>query len=108
MGWGAIAYVVCVIPFAVFGLLTDESLLLADVIVAPTMLAAVLLFFGAMIRTAVLLPRDFDRLYRRARWLGIVAGAAGFPILTYPAFIAVSRLGQYAKMRDGGEPDTAE
>ncbi len=59
------------------------------------MMIILLAFFGAMIRTATRLPGDFERLYKRARWLGILAGAFGFPILTIPAFIGVSRLSKY-------------
>lgn len=101
MGWATIVYIVCVTPFASYQMLTDKSLLMGEMIGVPTMMAAMLLFCGTMIRTAMLLPRDFARLHSRARWLGILAGAFGFPILTYPAFIAVSRLSEYGKMRDG-------
>ena len=70
-------------------------------------LLAMLLFFGTMIRTAIRLPRDFGRLYRRARWLGICAGVFGFPILTIPAAIGVWRLSKYHTLT-AGEPERSE
>ena len=66
------------------------------------------LFFGSMIRTAKLLPNDFESLYRRARWLGILAGAFGFPILSLPAFLAVSRLATYRTMIQSNEAGSKE
>jgi hypothetical protein len=96
IGWVAVLYAACVIPMTLYKIFTEESPLLGEMIVVPTMMTAMLLFFGTMIRTAMRLPGDFERLYKRARWLGILAGAFGFPILTIPAFIGVllTELGQ--------------
>ncbi len=107
IGWAAVVYVACVIPFALYELLTAESPLLGEMIGMPTMMAATLVFFGTMIRTAMRLPSDFERLHKRARWLGILAGAFGFPILTIPAFIGVSRLSKYRTMTNAGEVEHA-
>jgi hypothetical protein len=95
IGFVMIAYLLCVIPISLYQIFTNESPRMGEMIGAPTMMVAMLLFFGSMIQTAMLLPHDFARLYRRARWLGILAGAFGFPILTIPAFIGVSRLSKY-------------
>jgi hypothetical protein len=87
-----------VIPFWLYELFTDESPPMGHIIGPPTMMLAMFFFSGAMIQTAAQLPNDFERRYRRARWLGILAGAFGFPILTIPAFIGVSRLSKYREM----------
>ena len=88
----------CVIPMALYQLLTDESARRGEMVGVPIMATAILIYFGTMIRTAMRLPDDFERLYKRARWLGVLAGAFGFPILTIPAFIGVSRLSKYRTM----------
>jgi hypothetical protein len=74
---------------------------MGELIGMPMTAGFFLIFFALMIRTAVLLPRDFERYYQRARWLGILAGAFGFPLLTIPAFVAVSRLAKYRNMNLG-------
>ncbi|MDP6558079.1 MAG: hypothetical protein QGG71_25660 [Pirellulaceae bacterium] len=103
MGWAAIIYVAIAVPFALYDLLTYKAPRIGELVGMPAMATAMLLFFTLMIRTAALLPDDFDRLYVRARWLGILAGSFGFPILTIPAFVAVSRLAKFRKMsRDDG------
>jgi hypothetical protein len=101
IGGTAVVYLICVIPFSLYELFADESPRMGELIGAPTMMVAMLLFFGAMIHTAMRLPNDFERLYGRARWLGILAGAFGFPILTIPAFIGVCRLSKYRTLISG-------
>ncbi len=98
IGWVVIVYMSCASSIALYELFIDELPLVGAIIGGATMMAATLLFFGTMIRTAMRLPDDFERLYKRARWLGILAGAFGFPILTVPAFIGVSRLSKYRAM----------
>jgi hypothetical protein len=56
-----------------------------------------LLFFVFILRTANRLGGDFDRVYRRARWLGILAATIWFPILTIPGILALRRLERYRK-----------
>jgi hypothetical protein len=110
IGYLMIVYLICVIPITVYQILTDESPRMGEMIGAPMMMVAMLLFFTAMIRTAVGLPNDFPRLYRKARWLGILTGAFGFPILTIPAVIGVSRLSKYRTLVDVNgnlDPDQA-
>ena len=41
--------------------------------------------------------RDIDGTYRLARWTAIIGGAVFFPILTLPAFMAVSHLTEYRR-----------
>ncbi len=98
IGWVVIVYMSCASSIALYELFIDELPLVGAIIGGATMMAATLLFFGTMIRTAMRLPDDFERLHKRARWLGILAGAFGFPILTVPAFIGVSRLSKYRAM----------
>ena len=103
IGWLAIIYLMCVIPIALYQVFTDESPLVGEMVGMPIMMAAMFVFFGTMIRTAMRLPGDVDRLYKQARWLGILAGACGFPLLTVPAFIGVARLSKYRAMASAGE-----
>ena len=70
-----------------------------------TVMAAMLIFYATMIRTAMRLPHDFERLYKRAHWLGILAAAIGFPLLTIPAFIGVARLSKYRKLTNTHEAE---
>ena len=98
IGWVSVIYAACVIPIPLYQLLTDKSPPLGEMVGVPTMMMVMLAFVGIMIRTAMRLPRDFERLYKRARWLCIVAAAIGFPILTIPASIVMARLGKYRAM----------
>ncbi len=82
-------------------------MLMGEKVGPPIMMLAMFVFFGTMIRNAAQLPNDFDRCYKWARWLGILAGAFGFPILSIPAFIGVSRLSKYHKlMSNDGDSST--
>jgi hypothetical protein len=48
-----------------------------------------LALFIAMTRIAQRLPTDFDRMYWKVQWVGMLSGVLGYPILTIPAFYAV-------------------
>lgn len=102
-----IVYWICVIPLSLYRLLNDDATGMRELIGVPTMMAFILLFFGALLQTALRLPYDFERLYKRARWLGILAGAFGFPILTIPAFIGVSRLSKYRTLVNGDKAESS-
>ncbi len=96
IGYVSLAYIVFyVTPMLLYLTLTDESCPLGVKIGVLFMLLGMSIFCMAMIRTAKQLPLDFERHYRRARWLGILSGAFGFPLLSIPAFIGVSRLSRY-------------
>lgn len=60
-------------------------------------------FDWGLIRVAQRLPREFDRLYLRARWLGILAGVVCFPPVL--AWVAVGSLAKYRELRP--KPATA-
>ena len=107
IGYVVMVYLIGVSPIWFYQTLTDVSPRRGEIIGGTLMLVAMLLFFGTMIRTAIRLPRDFGRLYRRARWLGICAGVFGFPILTIPAAIGVWRLSKYHTLT-AGEPERSE
>ena len=100
-----LTYLTCAFPFWVYELLTDDTMLLGERIGPPIAMLAMLTFFGAMIRNATLLPNEFARRYKRSRWLGILAGAFGFPLLSIPAFIAVARLSKYRTLLLVGDGD---
>lgn len=98
MAWASIVYILCMLTLCLYMIVSDESPLIGEMVGPPLMATAVVLFSALMIRTATVLPNDFERLHKRARWLGILAAAFGCPILTIPAFVAVSRLSKYRKM----------
>lgn len=106
IGYVMIAYLVCAIPFWFYGITTDESPPVPEIIGPPIMTLVMSAFFGGMIKTATQLPNDFERLYKRARWLGILAAAFGFPILTIPALIGVSRLSKYRELTERNVGDS--
>ncbi len=90
-----IVYQVVGVPFWLYELFTNQSMLLGEKVGPPICMVAVFIYFAAMIINANRLPNDFGRCYKRARWLSILAGAFGFPLLTVPAFIGVWRLSKY-------------
>ena len=51
-----------------------------------------MLFFVYVLWIAGCFKKDFGRVYRRARWLGILTAAIFFPVLTLPGILAVRRL----------------
>jgi hypothetical protein len=46
------------------------------------------------------LRTDFDQYYRRARWWVIILGVLFFPLLTWPAFVAMQRLAKCRALRN--------
>ena len=94
MGWLSIAYFVFVfVAGFVSGELTNEHALgrvkFAGIMVGAALIIALL---SVLMRAAARLPEDFSGNYRKSRWLGLLLGAFFFPILTLPAFHAVSLL----------------
>lgn len=51
---------------------------------------------------SIRLRRDFDKTYKFARWMAVLGGAFFFPILTIPAFMAVSHMEKYRR----SQPET--
>jgi len=103
IGWVAVVYTACLISMMLYKRLAHGSVTIGEMVSVSIMATPMLLFFGIMIRTAMRLPGDFEKLHNRARWLGILAGAIGFPIFTVPAFIGVYRLGLYRTMINADE-----
>ncbi len=99
MGWGMIIYITLVASLAIYEIWTNDKLSTGEIIGPAILLLVMWTFFGMMVYTAGQLATDFDRVYNRARWLGILAGAVLFPLLTIPAFIAVRRLSVCRKIR---------
>lgn len=56
-----------------------------------------LLFFVYIACTAHSLEKNFERVYRRARWSAVIASGVFFPWLTLPGAVAVRRLEEYHK-----------
>lgn len=101
LGWGGIVYFTGV----TVGLMLDESPAFSNFAWESTvwllLSSAGVAFFVLMVRTAAQLHTDFDRVYRRARWIAIVAGAVGFPLFTIPFFLAASQLARHRRNRTG-------
>ncbi|MCA9086214.1 MAG: hypothetical protein KDA81_19285 [Planctomycetaceae bacterium] len=52
-------------------------------------------FYGFMILTGIQVQHNFPLVARRARRMAIIAGTIAFPILTFAAWYAVSRMNRY-------------
>jgi len=105
MGWFGIAYFSFIYPFTIVGQLSEGHFEVVPAIAGTIICGLMLAFFAIMIKTAKHLADDLDRYYRRARWLGILAGALFFPILTVPAFLAVRRLERYRDFMTAQQPE---
>lgn len=46
---------------------------------------------------SIRLRRNFDKTYKLARWTAVLGGAFFFPVLTIPAFMAVSHMEKYRR-----------
>jgi len=105
IGWAGIVYVACTTAIVLsIDATAKSSPDVGELVAFAAVQAAIASFFGLVTRMAMLLPRDCERLYGRARWLGIIAGAAGFPILTITAYLVVSRLARYRIMTSRERP----
>jgi len=51
-----------------------------------------------MIRLGRVSGDTFPAQYKKARWIGLIAGAVFFPILGLPAFLSIRRLTQYHEL----------
>jgi threonine/homoserine/homoserine lactone efflux protein len=78
--------------FAIIGEATsrrpNSTGLLALIVFAGVYLA----IFVAVLRTAGHLRDNFERTYRRARWMGIVMATLFCPVLTVPAIVGIRQL----------------
>ncbi|MCA8993912.1 MAG: hypothetical protein KDA89_01765 [Planctomycetaceae bacterium] len=52
-------------------------------------------FYGVIILTGIQMQHSFPSVARRARWMAIIGGTIAFPILTFAAWYAVSRMNRY-------------
>ena len=97
IGWGGVAYVAAGFTAEMISELLRSPPDRGPV--APPMIGCglMMLFFMFVLRTASQLGRDFDRVYRRARWLGILAATIWCPISTIPGVLAVRRLERYRR-----------
>lgn len=101
MGTAMLAYIGIVVVVAGVSKTTDGSLRVAD-IAGPLVWCALLTWlFAAMVRIGYVSHADFPAYYKRARWIGIIAGALFLPILGLPAFISVRRLTRYNTLTNG-------
>ena len=87
--------------FGSWELLCEQPLNVGRLSVFAVAQGVLTMLFASLIVIAVKLPQNFENYYVRARWLGILAGAIGFPVLSFPAFLAVARLAKYRRQRIG-------
>jgi hypothetical protein len=95
IGWAGVAYCLLVCPIAMVAQLWEPTPSLPEVLGGSTLCGLTLAFFMFVLRTANGLEVRFQRTYRRARWLGILAATMFFPLLTWPGILAVRRLERY-------------
>lgn len=97
MGALAIAY------FCVTGILTVVSCLSdhqSHPIVKLLLLSVPVVMIPLLVsltKAALLLATDPVRYSRNARWLAIILGTFFFPFLTWPAYVAIRNMTQYAR-----------
>jgi hypothetical protein len=101
MGWAGVAYTTIVYPIGMVLELSERPVQLGPTMGGTIMCGLMLGFFVIRIKTAKDLATDLDRTYRRARWTAILAAAIFFPILTFPAVLAVRRLERYRRFMAG-------
>jgi len=95
MGIAMLTYICIVAVLSIAGQALEGSITLAS-IGAPLIWCSLLVWLcAAMIKIGYVSPDDFPSCYRKARWVGIIAGAMFLPILGLPAFISLRRLSRY-------------
>lgn len=104
MGVFGLAYNFVFVPVAIVIGVTKDGPEFAPIVGATIWCAVNCVLFRWMMTTAKDLGKDFDATYRRARWLGIVAGTLYFPILTVPAILAIRHL-ESCRQALVGEPE---
>ena len=98
IGRGGIAYCTLAYLIAIAATPMQRMPGLAGAIGSMVIYALMLAFFVFVLETTDRLEVEFDRTYRRARWLGILAAAIFFPVLTWPGVLAMRRLEKYGKL----------
>jgi len=108
MGWLGILYFVVAFPLGLWSESQNPPLRAGTLIGMTVMTLLFVGLFSMMIRLAPRLQSDLDSVYARARWTGLLAGAFGFPFLTFPAFYAVRMIGHARRNSEASdEPDDA-
>jgi hypothetical protein len=89
MGWIGIAHSCIAYSIGLWSAFQDPPFRSGLTMGMSLIMALPVLLFASMIRVSTRLQSDLATVYSRARWIGLLAGAYGFPILTIPAFYAV-------------------
>jgi hypothetical protein len=104
MGWCGITYFLVLYLFMMISEYRAQGLEIWSTVAGTAWCGLFIAFFLYMIQTASSLGVEFDRTYRRARWLGIIVSAMFFPILTIPGILAVRRLERCRLQMQGSFP----
>jgi len=94
MGWVGMTYFFVAFPFGLWSGSSDAPIRIGALVGMTLVMAPFVCLFASMIRLAPRLQADFATVYNRARWIGLLAGAFGFPFLTIPALYAVLLIGR--------------
>ena len=92
MGVGSLAYIGFVIVFTTTRQLRQGRSDIPETVGSIVWCALLAWLFITMIRIGYIPETEFPAHYKKARWIGIIAGALFFPILGLPAYIALRRL----------------
>ena len=95
MGVGSLAYIGFVIVFTTTRQLRQGRLDIPETVGSIVWCALLAWLFITMIRIGYIPETEFPAHYKKARWIGIIAGALFFPILGLPAYISLRRLHRY-------------
>jgi hypothetical protein len=95
MGIAMLTYICIVAAISIVGQALEGSITWAS-IGGPLLWCSFLAWlFVAMIKIGYTPQDEFPSSYKKARWVGIFAGAMFLPILGLPAFISLRRLTRY-------------
>lgn len=106
MCWITIAFfVVLYAPGAVIANWLEDSLLTRRLAIPLFYSFIAVTYSLALLRFTAQLGLFFDKYHKRVRWMTILLGAFGFPFLTVPAFLAISKL---TKSREPEDSDVTD
>jgi hypothetical protein len=99
--------------FIVFLLAVGDIILFGSVgfweMAAPLVCSFFLIWmFVTMTKIGNLSPDEFPSHYKKARWVGIIAGALFLPIIGVPAFISIRRLTRYDSLVNSKRSDESD
>ncbi|QDV86284.1 hypothetical protein [Planctomycetes bacterium TBK1r] len=94
MGWIGLIYFGIIYPIGLWSELSESPVSLGAVIGMTVTTAGFAFLFSQMIRLSRRMHTGLESAYSKIRWVGLLAGAFSFPLLTFPAFYAVWLVGR--------------